>query len=401
MATSYGSLGGSVRGGRLVSTFSVVFALFAASLEAASAQRADTSQAPKAAAPADTAGHTAPDSGLHVAFGGFVDVYYAYDFQRPRRLDRPFMTQAVRHNEFNVNLAFVEAKFNAERIRGRLALQTGTSVQANYAGEPRLGAVSGPELSRLMQEAYLGLRIAPGLWVDGGIFFSHMGMESWISSENPTYTRSLVAEYSPYYQAGARLTWQGTPTFVAQLDVINGWQNISENNSDKAVGIRLDYQPTSEVMLSYYNFFGNEQPDTVRSRLRVFNGIGAKVTVGLWQFLAQADYGWQRRADGTGGATWYGGTLIARYQLTPSLALVGRVERYDDGEQTIVVTENGQAFRVSGASLAVDVAPMPHVLWRLGGRGFMARNPVFPSRAADGSFARRDGFIFTSLAVTF
>ena len=79
-----------------------------------------------------------------MTFGAFVDAYYAYDLNRPRALDRAFTTTAARHDEFNVNLAFVEAVLAAPRLRGRLAVQFGTSVQANYAGEPRVGAVSGP-----------------------------------------------------------------------------------------------------------------------------------------------------------------------------------------------------------------------------------------------------------------
>jgi hypothetical protein len=57
---------------------------------------------PSAAAPAahDTAAaHSSPDTAVTVSFGGFVDNYYAYDFGRPVNFDRPFTTQAVRHNE--------------------------------------------------------------------------------------------------------------------------------------------------------------------------------------------------------------------------------------------------------------------------------------------------------------
>ena len=84
---------------------------------------------PTAAAPNDTA--------PKVTFGGFIDSYYAFDFNRPASFDRAYTTQPARHNEFNVNLAFIEAKIDAPRYRGRLALQAGTSVQSNYAGEPR------------------------------------------------------------------------------------------------------------------------------------------------------------------------------------------------------------------------------------------------------------------------
>lgn len=49
---------------------------------------------------------SADSSGVvRVSLGGFADVYYAYDFQRPLKIDRPFTTQAGRHNEFNVSLA--------------------------------------------------------------------------------------------------------------------------------------------------------------------------------------------------------------------------------------------------------------------------------------------------------
>ena len=175
-----------------------------------------------------------PDTALKVAFGGFVDTYYAYDLGRPRTLDRSFAdgttftTQPARHNEFNINLAYVEALLAGSRVHGRLALQAGTSVQSNYGAEPTLGTVSGPSLSRFIQEAYAGYRVMPSLWVDGGVFYSHMGLESWASKDNLTYTRSLVAEYSPYYSSGVRAVWQATPNLTARLDVVNGWQNISE-----------------------------------------------------------------------------------------------------------------------------------------------------------------------------
>src|SRR5689334_18378817 len=71
-----------------------------------------------------------------VAWGAFVDSYYGFDFDQPGNLDRSFTTQPARHNEFNVNLVYLEGKLTEEKVHGRLALQAGTSVQSNYAGEP-------------------------------------------------------------------------------------------------------------------------------------------------------------------------------------------------------------------------------------------------------------------------
>ena len=77
------------------------------------------------------------DTSIRVTFGAFVDGYFAWDFGRPASFDRsfaggtPFTTQPARHDEFNVNLAYVEAKVDGSSVRGRLAFQTGTSVQSN------------------------------------------------------------------------------------------------------------------------------------------------------------------------------------------------------------------------------------------------------------------------------
>ena len=344
------------------------------------------------------------DTARHVTFAGFVDTYYAYDFNRPRAVDRQYTTQPARHNEFNINLAFVEATLEAPRMHGRLALQTGTSVQSNYAGEPRIGSVSGPELSRLVQEAFAGYQVAPTLWVDGGIFFSHMGMESWVSRDNATYTRSLVAEYSPYYQSGARLVWQARPSLAVQIDVVNGWQNISETNSAKAVGMRADFTPSPATTLSYYNFAGDEAPDSLRnadgSHLRLFQGVGAKLApTSRLSFVLELDGGRQRQGDASGGAwsSWWGYTVVSRYALSSAVALSGRVERFDDPDQVLVATGVASGFRTNGGSLGVDVTAGPGLLWRSAIRGFRAGDQVFAKRTR---LSHGDGFVVTSLALT-
>lgn len=343
-----------------------------------------------------------PDTTTRVTFGGFVDGYYAWDISRPPALDRgfaggaPFTTQPARHNEFNVNLAYVEALVAAPRVRGRLALQAGTSVQSNYAAEPAVGAISGASLARHLQEAYAGWQVAPTLWVDGGIFYALTGLESWASKDNPTYTRSLVADYSPYYSSGVRATWQAAPALVARLDVVNGWQNISETNQDKGIGVRLDWTAASTTTLTYYGFVNGE----AGGRRRLFNGVGAKVVTGGTTLLGEFDLGsLEGPDDGDAASTWYGFTAVFRQQLTPSAAVVGRFERYDDEDQVNVVTGLASPFQGNGASLGLDVAPAARLLWRTEARGFFARDAVFPD--GNDPARARGGFVVTSLAVTF
>ena len=355
-----------------------------------------------AALGAQGAAPAGPDSAVKVAFGGFVDGYFAYDFNRPANLDRAFTTQAARHDEFNINLAYVEATLGAPRLRGRFAAQFGTSVQANYAAEPRLGTLSGPDVSRFIQEAFVGYQLVPALWIDGGVFFSPFGSESWISRDNWTYTRSLIAENSPYYEAGVKATWQVAPALSAQLHVINGWQNISETNSDKALGLRIDFAPSSRVALAYDGFLGNEMPDTLPRRTRLWQeGVVTLVLSDAWQLRGTFDHGTQQRADGNGHASWNGYATVARCQASPHLALAVRAEGYSDPEQVIVSTGHPYGLRVTGWSLNADVIPQPRMLWRAEARWLDARDPLFPSRRDAGGLAKRDPLVVSSLALTF
>jgi hypothetical protein len=343
----------------------------------------------------------AQDNSRTVAVSGFVDTYYAWDFNRPGHgnFDRSFTTQPARHDEFNVNLAFVAVQLSSAHTRGRFALQAGTSVQSNYAGEPRSGGISGPELARHIQEAVVGVQATSHLWIDAGIYLSHIGQESWISRDNPTYSRSLIADYSPYYEAGVKGTWTVSSRLTAQLHLLNGWQNISETNQDKAVGMRLDYVASPHLTIGYANFIGNEAPDTVPSRVRIFNEVFATLSADRLNVWLTLDHGFQDRATGTGRSTWYGGAAIARVRLSPQMSVSARLERYVDPDAVIVATGTPNAFRVSSASVGVDVSPFTGALWRTEVRGFRARDPVFPRHAGTG-FTDGDVFVVSSLALT-
>ncbi|HEY5416958.1 MAG TPA: outer membrane beta-barrel protein, partial [Gemmatimonadaceae bacterium] len=167
--------------------------------------------------------------------------------------------------------------------------------------------------------------------------------------------------------------------------------------------IRLDLTPSSTTTLSYYNFYSDE----AGNRLRTFNGVGTKITAGRLTWLGEFDVGTQSKSASDGGtASWYGLTAIARAQLTPTVAISGRVERYDDKDQIIVATgaqENGTpngSLRTNGGSVGLDVVPQSRLLWRTEVRGFANKSVIFPDGKA-GAPQKRDAFIVSSLAVTF
>ena len=334
-----------------------------------------------------------------MTFGGFVDTYVAWDSGRPLNLDRQYTTQAARHAEFNLNLGFIDAILAGDRIRGRIALQAGTSVQVAYANEPTNGAISGPSLARNIQEAVVGVRVNKNAWVDAGIFLSHLGSESWVSRDNPTYTRSLIRDFSPYYESGAKLTWKLRPDFTALVTIVNGWGNISENNADKSAGVRLDWQISPHISLGYYNLVGNEQPDTLVAKMRFYNGMTARWASHEYTIVATLDGG--RQDAPLAADSWWGASLIARAQTTEHTAFTARGEMFQDPKQVIVLTGVTPGFRAYGGSMGFDFEPTDGVVWRTEYRALKGQDAIFLDRGSASGLNKTNVLFVTSLAVTF
>nr|WP_246249694.1 outer membrane beta-barrel protein [Pedobacter boryungensis] len=106
-----------------------------------------------------------------VKFSGYVETYYGFDFNKPANNNRPsFIYSHNRHNEVNLNLGFIKANYENEKVRANIALMAGTYSNANLAAEPGV-------LKNIF-EANGGLKLtnAQNLWIDAGIFSSHIGL---------------------------------------------------------------------------------------------------------------------------------------------------------------------------------------------------------------------------------
>lgn len=190
-------------------------------------------------------------SGL--SFWGFADIYYGYNFnQPPSRIDgelvtgNSFLYSHNRHNEFNLNNGIVGVDYFKDKVRGILALQAGTYVEYNYANEPAM--------LKYVYEAYAGYQPIRNLWIDAGIFTSHIGSESAISSENLTLSRSMMAENTPYYETGVRASYDINNKLKINGLILNGWQNITDHNKNKALGTQIQFKPTTHLLLNYSTF---------------------------------------------------------------------------------------------------------------------------------------------------
>lgn len=311
-----------------------------------------------------------------LTISGYVEGYYSYDLNQPSNNIRPsFLYNFNRHNEFNLNLGFIKAAYATERVRANLAVAVGTYMNANYAAEPAT--------LKNIYEANAGYKLSrtKNLWFDIGIMPSHIGFESAIGKDNWTLTRSLVAENSPYFESGAKLSYT-TNNGKLQLAALalNGWQRITrvDGASLMSFGTQAVYKPSGKVTLNYSTFIGTDKPDSARLWRYYHNLYGTFQFTDKIGLIAGFDIGTeQKTVNSNKHNTWY--TPVGVLRITPSAkwAVALRGEYFSDEAGVIIATGTPNGFKTSGFSVNIDYLPQPNVALRLEGRTFNSKDDIF------------------------
>jgi hypothetical protein len=316
----------------------------------------------------------------------FIDTYYAYDFNTPNTHERGFTTTAARHNEFNLNLAMVDVNYNDNKKRGRLALQWGTSVVKNYNAEPLSGQSSSDARtiygidSRTIQEGFVGFRISDKTWIDAGIFYSTIGMETWVSKYNFNYTRVLFSDYVPYYSSGIKISHEFNSSFLGELHLINGWQVVQDDNQEKSLSWKLDKKLNMQFNIIYNGHAGKERGVFTESRLKTYHNLIVKY---LWsnghETHTAFDIGTTETQVKKDTDQWMVWALAHNMPLTEKLNFAIRGEIYRDPHNAHIPTSstNQLPFNVYGLTGTINYKKEENLLLRLEGRYLSAEDAVF------------------------
>ncbi len=328
---------------------------------------------------------------------GYLETYYVYDFNNPENNTRPgFIYSFNRHNEVNLNLGFIRGSYNTDNVRANLAVMMGTYANANLAAEPGV--------LKNIYEANAGVKLSStkNIWVDAGIFGSHIGFESAIGKDCWNLTRSILADNTPYYEAGVKISYttDNGKWFLSGL-VLNGWQRIQrvEGNSLPSFGTQITFKPNSSITLNSSTFIGTDKPDSARQMRYFHNFYGIfqlnkklGLTVGM-------DYGVEDKTSETSDKnSWYSPVVILRYSVTDKLSLAIRGEYYSDEQGVIIATGTPNGFKTTGVSMNLDYSVTSNVLWRAEIRNITSKDNVFTKNDEE---VNTNTFIGTSLAISF
>jgi hypothetical protein len=328
---------------------------------------------------------------------GYLETYYSYDFNRPTNNTKPsFIYSHNRHNEVNLNLGFIKANYTSEMVRANIALMAGTYTNANLSAEPGV--------LKNVFEASAGLKLSKtaNLWVDAGIFSSHIGFESAVSKDCWVLTRGISSENTPYYESGAKISY-GTDDgkFTATALYLNGWQKIAraDNNSKPAGGVQLTYKPTAKLTLNYSNYLGKEGADSVGVTRFYHNFYAIYQVTDQFGLTAGFDYSTQQKVKGQSAKSEVlSPVVIAQYRFVPKWAMAARFEYYQDKDGVFIITGTPNGFKTKGYSLNVDYLPISNTTVRLEGKVYDSKDQIFTRSTSN---VNENAAVTASIAVAF
>jgi hypothetical protein len=318
------------------------------------------------------------DSLKNLSFGLYGELYYSYDFSKPANHEKAsYLYNHKRHNELNANLLIIKANYTENKVKANLALMGGNYAQYNLSSEPLW--------AQFIYEANVGYEISPkrNLWLEAGIFPSHIGFESAISADCWTLTRSLLAENSPYYEAAVKVshTSKNNKLFLSAM-YLNGWQRIQRPSSIQrpSFGTQLTYKPTDHLTFNYSTFLGTDQADSLNA-FRQFHNLYAVYepgkTLGL---IAGFDIG-RDKYDESKYGNWYSPVLIFRIKSGAKTKLALRGEYYTDPNQIIIATETEKGIDLLGLSSNIDYSFNEKLLLRFEIKNLFSKGlPIFSEK---------------------
>lgn len=269
-------------------------------------------------------------------YGAYVDVGYIGNFNFPDNHLWRHRATASHHNELSPNMGLAYVRKDASSLSRwgmELGFQGGRDTEefAFLQGERR---VDGSDVLRHLHRANVSY-LAPvgkGLMVTAGLFNSLMGYESLYAKDNANYTRSWIADNTPYMMFGVNAEYPVSDVLTISAFIVNSYYHLARPNDLPSYGGRWAWKATPRATLTQTFYAGPDQTDTSLEFWRLYgNQIvewkGEDVTV-----AASFDIGTENIAGRVGSPRTFvmGGNLVVRWHITGPWSAAVRPEFYWD-----------------------------------------------------------------------
>jgi hypothetical protein len=289
-----------------------------------------------------------------VDVSGYVDVYYSYNHNRPfDELNAGYNFNDYT-DQFSLEAAKLTLNHDADPVGAHVDIIFGRTNTDIHSGAPTTGEVG---IDNYIEQAYISVKPAAlhGMEMDFGQFVTSAGAEVIETMSNWSYSHGLLfTDAIPYYHFGLRTTMPFTKTWTAGFQIVNGWNNVVDNNGGVTFGLTSAVvKPKYTWTLNYYvgpENSGYTPPVFAGTQKGYRNLIDTELLLtpsAKFNFYLNYDYGQNhlpaiaqdisisQPAVKAISQHWQGLAASARGQISPNSALVVRGEYFaDQGHQT-------------------------------------------------------------------
>jgi len=273
----------------------------------------------------------------------------------------------------------------AGRTGYHVSLGYGQAINAVNGSEP----VAGLGFDQYLKEAYFSY-LAPvgkGLQIDIGKFVTPAGAEVIETKDNWNYSRSLLFYYAiPYFHFGARAAYKFNDKFTLTGYLVNGWNNVVDNNSDKTLGASLAWNPTKKLSIAENYIAGPEgdlgAPTPNTNWRQLSDSVVTYTPTAKLSLMVNGDYGRGDKIYGVDTVSpavdWWGTAGYVKYAFNDKNNFALRYEYYGDPYGYTVYSGTGfPSGHVQEFTATLTHMLTTSLMTRFEYRGDFANNPIF------------------------
>ena len=330
----------------------------------------------------EVTGSTSPANILQSVLGstslsGFIDGFYGYNFNQPHDRLSSFRAFDGPSNQFGLNMVELildkPPDASNSRLGFRVALGYGQAMNVVNASDP-----GGLAFAQYLKEAYFSY-LAPvgknGLQLDFGKFVTPHGAEVIETKDNWNYSRGLLFTYAiPFYHFGLRTKYTFNSKYALSGFLVNGWNNIVDNNTGKTYGVTFNWNPHKKFALAQGYMAGPEQAANNQNWRQLSDTVVTISPTDKLSVILNYDYGRGDRMVGLlDPVSWQGVAGYVRYAFDERSAFALRYEWFDDANG--FTTGTGQQMKEFTGTFERRVAH--RLLTRLEYRYDYSNQPTF------------------------
>lgn len=227
---------------------------------------------------------------------------------------------------------------------------TALGLETHGDGSPRWNGEGGPRAAGAtlyglaLPQAYAEVfaPLGSGVTVKLGHFYSLLGYESVMATENFFYSRSYTSQYGvPYTHTGALAEYRVTPCLQVAGGMTRGWDNLEDNNENLAFMGRLRWTSSDECSTVQFAVHTGNEDNLGENTRTTYNlvatrRIGCRVHWAIEGVSGRESEG-AIRNNGLVDADWYGVTNYLALEMGPRTELGVRFEWFRDEENARVL----------------------------------------------------------------